>query len=160
MAVLLFCAFPVYADEAPRGNVVPAVVEHGSASYYSDKLQGKSTASGELHDQDELTAASRDLPLGSNAKVTNLKNGKSVNVEITDRGPYAKGRVIDLSKRAANSIGIDKQQGVAPVRVEASANAQPTAELKQQVVAVGVKKRAAQAKRAAKASAAEKSDHP
>ena len=107
-----------------------------------------------------MTAASRDLPLGSNAKVTNLKNGKSVNVEITDRGPYAKGRVIDLSKRAANSIGIDKQQGVAPVRVEASANAQPTAELKQQVVAVGVKKRAAQAKRAAKASAAEKSDHP
>ncbi len=120
-AALLF-AFPVHAFDAARA---PAIVEQGRASYYSDKFQGKPTASGELHDQNALTAASRVLPLGSTATVTNLDNGKSVDVEITDRGPYAKGHVIDLSKRAAVSIGIGRKQGTAPVRVEAVAAAQP-----------------------------------
>ncbi|MHB1205143.1 MAG: septal ring lytic transglycosylase RlpA family protein [Rhodospirillaceae bacterium] len=144
---LLLYALPVHADEAPRADVASAVVEHGGASYYSDKFQGKPTASGELHDQNALTAASRDLPLGSTARVTNLENGKSVEVEITDRGPYARGLVIDLSKRAASTIGINTDRGVAPVRVEASANSQPTAELKQQIVAIGEKRRAARSRR-------------
>jgi rare lipoprotein A len=157
---LLLFACPVHADEAPRAGVAPAVVEHGGASYYSDRFQGRPTASGELHDQNALTAASRDLPLGSTARVTNLENGKSVEVEITDRGPYAKGLVIDLSKRAAHTIGMDMEQGITPVRVEASENAQPTAELKQQVADVGAKKRAAQNRRAAKTPTAQKTGHP
>lgn len=157
---LLLCALPVHADEAPRADVVSAVVEHGGASYYSDKFQGKPTASGELHDQNALTAASRDLPLGSTARVTNLENGKSVEVEITDRGPYAKGVVIDLSKRAARTIGIDTDQGVARVRVEASANDQPTAELKQQVVAIGEKRRATQNRQSSAKTVARARSHP
>ena len=131
-STLMLCASTVQAQEK-----APPVVEHGGASYYADKFQGRTTASGEPHDQNALTAASKDLPLGSTATVTNLKNGKTVDVEITDRGPYAPGRVIDLSKRAATSIGIGAKQGVAPVRVEANAANQPTAELKEKVAKVG-----------------------
>ena len=142
LGAVLFCAVSAQAgDPALAGPA--AVVEHGGASYYSDKFQGRPTASGELHDQNALTAASRDLPLGATATVTNLENGKSVEVEIIDRGPYARGRVIDLSKRAASTIGIGRAQGIAQVRVEASASAQPTPELNEQVAAVGARKRAA-----------------
>ena len=139
LGAAFFCAVSAQADDpAPA-----AVVEHGGASYYSDKFQGRPTASGEPHDQNALTAASRDLPLGATAIVTNLENGKSVEVEIIDRGPYTRGRVIDLSKRAANTIGIGRAQGIAQVRVEASASAQSTPELNEQVAAVGARKRAA-----------------
>ena len=149
----MLCAFPAAAGDAPRGGTPPKVVEHGEASYYSDKFQGKPTASGELHDQNALTAASKDLPLGATATVTNLENGKTVEVEITDRGPFAPGRVIDLSKRAAGSIGIGKKEGTAPVRVEASAGEQPTPELGGKVAALSVK-RAARAKTVARAKTA------
>lgn len=139
LGALLFFAAPVKADEPARSPTPPTVVEHGEASYYSDKFQGKPTASGVPHDQNALTAASKDLPLGSTATVTNLENGKTVEVEITDRGPFAPGRVVDLSKRAARSIGIDKTQGTAPVRVEASAEDQPTAELQDKVADLSAK---------------------
>lgn len=141
LGAVLLSAYSAHADDAARAGA-PSVVEHGGASYYSDKLQGRPTASGELHDQNALTAASRDLPLGATAIVTNLENGKSVEVEIIDRGPYARGRVIDLSKRAASTIGIDRAQGIAQVRVEARPSAQPTPELNEQVAAVGARKRA------------------
>jgi rare lipoprotein A (peptidoglycan hydrolase) len=91
----------------------------GHASVYHDKFQGHKTATGEVFSQNKLTAASRDLPLGSKATVTNRENGKSVDVEVNDRGPYVDGRVVDLSKTAAKQIGLDKKEGVAPVIVEA-----------------------------------------
>ena len=149
IGITLPLAAPVRAGNDVAASGPPAVVEHGGASYYNDRFQGRPTASGELHDQNAFTAASRDLPLGATATVTNLENGKSVEVEIIDRGPYRRGLVIDLSKRAANSIGIDGAQGVAQVRVEASASTQPTPELNEQVAAIGAKKRAARTAQAA-----------
>jgi rare lipoprotein A len=92
----------------------------GKASVYHDNFQGHKTATGETFSQHKLTAASPDLPLGSKATVTNRENGKSVEVEVNDRGPYVDGRVIDLSKTAAKRIGVDGgKDGVAPVIVEA-----------------------------------------
>ena len=75
-------------------------VEYGKASYYSDDFQGKPTASGELYDRDQLTAAHRTLPFGTFCRVTNMANRKSVIVRINDRGPFVRGRIIDLSYHA------------------------------------------------------------
>ena len=91
----------------------------GEASYYGKHHQGKNTANGEPFNRHALTAAHPTLPLGSEAKVTNLENGKSVQVEINDRGPYTKGRDIDLSQKAAQEIGVTKKEGEAPVKIEA-----------------------------------------
>ena len=110
-----------------------AVEQQGTASFYSSRLQGKKTASGAPMDQGAMTAASRKLPLGAKAKVTNLETGKTADVKINDRGPVRKGRVIDVSKQAANQLGIKKNEGVAPVKVEAQPAEQPTHELKQKV---------------------------
>jgi rare lipoprotein A len=91
----------------------------GVASWYGPGFHGKRTASGERFDQNDLTAAHRQLPLGSEVKVTNLENGRAITVAINDRGPYIKGRVIDLSKAAARRLGI-VEEGVAKVRIEAT----------------------------------------
>src|SRR4051794_1716231 len=99
----------------------PAYVERGEASYYGPGLHGRRMADGRRLDRHRLTAAHRELPLGSRATVTNLANGKQVEVEISDRGPYAKGRVIDLSEAAAARIGLTPEDGTAPVLVVASA---------------------------------------
>jgi rare lipoprotein A len=96
----------------------------GLASYYGRKHRGKKTASGKHFNDHDLTAAHRSLPLDSKAKVTDLKTGKSVDVTITDRGPYKRGRVIDLSQEAAKEIGIDKKDGVDPVKVEPAGGGQ------------------------------------
>jgi rare lipoprotein A (peptidoglycan hydrolase) len=96
----------------------PVVEQVGEASWYGKDFHGKKTASGETFDQHDLTAAHPTLPFGTEATVTNLETGKSVNVEITDRGPYSKGRDIDLSKEAAKEIGM-KKDGVASVKIEA-----------------------------------------
>jgi len=77
----------------------------GKASFYADRYQGRKTASGERFDQHARTAAHRTLPFGTNVKVTNVKNGKSVVVRINDRGPFVEGRVIDLSRSAFAAIG-------------------------------------------------------
>jgi rare lipoprotein A len=90
----------------------------GQASYYADKFQGRKTASGERYDRKARTAAHRTLPFGTKVKVTNVKNGKSVVVRINDRGPFVKGRIIDLSRSAFAAIG-DPRTGVISVRVEA-----------------------------------------
>ena len=90
--------------------------ETGVASYYADKYHGRKTASGERFDMNALTAAHKTLPFGTKVKVTNLENGKSVIVRITDRGPFVKGRVIDLSLAAAKKIDMVKA-GVAKVQL-------------------------------------------
>ena len=89
----------------------------GLASYYGARHHGRKTASGERFDQHALTAAHRSLPFGSRVQVTNLGNGKSVVVRINDRGPYARGRIIDLSQKAAEQLDM-LRDGVARVRVE------------------------------------------
>jgi rare lipoprotein A len=100
------------------GNGQPVVEQVGEASFYGPGFHGKKTAAGETFDQNDLTAAHPTLPLGTNATVTNLETGDSVEVKINDRGPYAKGRDIDLSKGAAEELGMTKD-GVAPVKIEA-----------------------------------------
>ncbi|HSF34420.1 MAG TPA: septal ring lytic transglycosylase RlpA family protein [Candidatus Tectomicrobia bacterium] len=92
--------------------------EKGLASYYSRGFEGKKTASGERFSATEMTAAHRKLPLGTKVMVENLETGDKTEVKINDRGPYAnpRRRIIDLSKAAADSIGL-VEQGVGPVRV-------------------------------------------
>jgi len=89
----------------------------GQASWYGAQHQGKQTASGSIYDQAALTAAHATLPFGSKIKVTNLANGKSVEVEITDRGPFAENRIIDLSQAAAKALDMI-ESGTATVRLE------------------------------------------
>jgi peptidoglycan lytic transglycosylase len=89
----------------------------GYASYYARAHDGLRTASGERYDMDELTAAHRTLPFGTRVRVTNLGNGRHVVVRINDRGPFRKGRVIDVSYAAARKLGL-VHSGVAKVRVE------------------------------------------
>lgn len=86
------------------------------ASWYGPGFQGRRTSSGDIFNRNRLTAASRTLPLGTRVRVTNLHNGRSVVVRINDRGPYVRGRGIDLSERAAERIGVARR-GVARVRV-------------------------------------------
>ncbi|WP_413580601.1 septal ring lytic transglycosylase RlpA family protein [Bdellovibrio sp. HCB288] len=89
----------------------------GKASYYGESHNGNRTASGETFDMDELTAAHRTLPMGSRVKVSSLTSGKSVTVRINDRGPYKKGRIIDVSEAAAKELDMIKK-GVDRVKIE------------------------------------------
>ncbi len=91
--------------------------ESGQASYYADKFQNRKTANGERYKHNLRTAAHKTLPFGSNVRVTNLSNGKSVIVRINDRGPFVRGRVIDLSKSAFASIG-NTSAGLLQVKIE------------------------------------------
>lgn len=93
------------------------LVTTGRASWYGPGFRGRKTASGEIFDDSKFTAAHKTLPLGTIAKVTNLSNGKSVRVEINDRGPYVDGRIIDLSHAAAHALGM-VDRGVAHVEIE------------------------------------------
>jgi rare lipoprotein A len=88
----------------------------GKASYYARHFNGKKTASGERLNPNQLTAASKTLPLGTRVQVTNLENGRIVHVTINDRGPYVRGRVIDLTPRAAEALNMSRQ-GTARVEV-------------------------------------------
>ena len=90
--------------------------QHGLASYYRRSHIGAKTASGAPARDGKFTAASKTLPLGTKAKVTNVETGKSVRVTVTDRGPYKKGRIVDVSPKAADKLGL-KDDGVAPVKV-------------------------------------------
>ncbi len=92
-------------------------IEEGYATYYSDKFHGRRTASGAKYDKDELTCAHKQLPFGTRVRVVNLENKKEVVVVVTDRGPYAPGRIVDLSKAAARKVGL-LQAGVHKVRLE------------------------------------------
>lgn len=99
------------------GRVASGHSESGMASYYGNEFHGRKTANGERFDQGKLTAAHRTMPFGTRVKVTNTQNGKSVVVRINDRGPFAKGRIIDLSSSAFKSIAY-LGAGVVPVRVQ------------------------------------------
>jgi len=107
--VILGCAYaPTYIGRP---------YQEGLASYYGEKFHGRKTASGEVFNMYEMTAAHRTLPFGTYVRVTNLENGRSVVVRINDRGPFAKGRIIDLSYAAAKRLGM-VHSGVAKVRIE------------------------------------------
>jgi rare lipoprotein A len=95
----------------------PVHKEVGEASWYGPGLQGQETANGEIFDQKDMTAAHPSLPMGIKAKVTNLENGKKVEVRINDRGPFVQDRVIDLSSAAAKKLDM-KKDGTAQVKIE------------------------------------------
>jgi rare lipoprotein A len=123
---------PVEPNEALRGNEPvptpeghPAFVETGMASWYGPS--GHRAADGSAYDGTGMTAAHKTLPLGTVARVTNLSNGESVTVRITDRGPFSNGRILDLSESAAKKIDLYRM-GVAQVRIEAFANATASVE--------------------------------
>ncbi len=102
---------PVYRTESGK------TVQYGLASWYGKKFHGRRTANGEFYDMYKISAAHRTLPLGSVVRVTRRDNGKSVTVRINDRGPFIRGRIIDLSYGAARKVDM-VVDGVAPVRVE------------------------------------------
>lgn len=101
----------------PAAN--PYYDEVGMASWYGKQFHGKSTANGERFDMNKLSAAHKTLPMPSFVRVTNLSNGRSLVLRINDRGPFAQGRIIDLSRRAAQLLGFEKK-GVERVRVQAT----------------------------------------
>jgi rare lipoprotein A len=118
VAALASCALVVGAcSHAPRPSGAIESSETGQASYYGDEFEGRRTASGERYELDHLTAAHRTLPFGTRVRVTNLENDKDVEVVINDRGPHKKGRIVDLSRRAAHEIDMIKA-GVARVRLD------------------------------------------
>ena len=93
-----------------------------NASYYADKFNGRKTASGEKFDNNSYTAAHRKFPFGTKLKVTNQASGKSIIVEITDRGPFSRGRELDLTKRGFMEIAKNKGIGVMVVTIEEVVN--------------------------------------
>ena len=95
--------------------------ETGIGSWYGAKFHGRKTANGEIFDMNSISAAHRTLPMPSFVRVTNLDNGRTMNIRINDRGPYAHGRILDLSRRAAQLLGFEKQ-GTARIRVRILAN--------------------------------------
>ena len=99
------------------GGSKSAFSQSGQASYYADKFAGRPTASGTPYRPGKLTAAHNTLPFGTKIKVTNTRTGRSVNVTVNDRGPHVKGRIVDLSKKAARKIGLT-EVGVAPVQLK------------------------------------------
>ncbi|WP_236174394.1 septal ring lytic transglycosylase RlpA family protein [Pseudomonas pseudonitroreducens] len=115
LALLAGCSTTSYdSDSEVSGRGYRA---EGTASYYGKAHHGKRTASGERFNQNALTAAHRTLAFGTRVKVTNLDNGRSVVVRINDRGPYGRGRIIDVSKAAAEQLNM-LRSGTARVRLE------------------------------------------
>lgn len=111
-----FLAALIFSSAANSAFADEVEIQEGVASFYSDRFQGATTASGEPFDQQALTAAHPSLPLGSKVLVTRPDTGQEVEVLINDRGPFVKGRIIDLSKRAARELGMIRR-GVAPVMI-------------------------------------------
>jgi rare lipoprotein A len=103
--------------QAYDDSALEAFVQEGIAAYYATAFHGRRTASGAIYDERDLTAAHRTLPFGTRVRVTHLDNGKEVVVTINDRGPFTKGRVIDVSREAARRLDLIRD-GVARVRLE------------------------------------------
>ena len=122
MIMLLFCAAANYSLFTIHFSLLNAQsVQTGKASYYAKKFTGRRTASGERLHHDSLTCAHRTYPFGTLLKVTNPANGKVVIVRVTDRGPYVKGRIIDLSVRAdlpEFDIGTNEGADTKPIWME------------------------------------------
>lgn len=113
----LLCLLGLAGCAGSQLSEAPGATASGEASYYSDRHQGARTASGERYNKNAMTAAHRTLAFGTRVRVTNLNNQRQTVVRINDRGPFSKGRIIDLSRAAASQIGMI-HSGVAPVRVE------------------------------------------
>ncbi len=121
---MLQCTAPAWAGrpglppeaKAPHHVDRSGKTKKGRASYYARRFTGRKMANGERFDPASNAAASKTLPLGTTARVTNLENGRSAEVEIKDRGPYVAGRTVDVTPKTAEELGI-KEQGVAPVEV-------------------------------------------
>jgi len=111
------CSVPQLSTWHPSARPLGHYRETGTASWYGPGFRGNHTSNGEIYTADEMTAAHPTLPLGTRIVVTNLENGKSVEVRVNDRGPFAKGRILDLSHAAAEEIGL-LDHGTAQVRVE------------------------------------------
>lgn len=133
---------PQAREEAQHLNQLPPVAPHGKgridhsgrkekghASYYAGKFAHKKMANGRKMNPQDNVAASKTLPLGTTAKVTNLENGKSATVKVEDRGPYVDGRVVDVSPKVAQELEM-KKHGVVPVVVKPIAVPQPNGEIK------------------------------
>lgn len=113
LLIILLASCGCLSSAAPRKGRSQV----GMASWYGKKFHGRPTSSGEIFDMYKLTAAHKELPLGTRVRVTNLKNRKSVILKVNDRGPFIKGRIIDLSYGAAKIIEM-VEDGVARVRIE------------------------------------------
>ena len=127
--ILLYIIFTIsltaVAQESPISKYENIKIENlklhtekAHASYYHDKFNGRKTASGKKFDNNKLTAAHKKLAFGTKLKITNVLNKKSVIVEVTDRGPFVKGREIDLSKKAFMDIASNKNSGAINVKIE------------------------------------------
>lgn len=115
ISIFLISSCSVTKDKKERNEY--KFYQKGEASWYGPRFNGKKTASGEIFNMNAFTAAHKKLAFGTKVRVTNLNNNKSVVVRINDRGPYKKGRIIDLSRKAAIQIDLVKE-GVAPVKIE------------------------------------------
>jgi rare lipoprotein A len=147
--IMLAAATPTFADEAPSPKIVaehedkteklaPDLTGHkrvGKASIYAKRFVGHKMADGAPMLPHGNNAASKTLPIGTTAKVTNLETGASAVVKIEDRGPYVKGRIVDLSPSTAQKIGVDAKDGVAKVSVEPIAVPLPNGDVKPGVAA-------------------------
>lgn len=135
LAAALLAAAPAWADtsrtEQPArpGEDTSGRIQRGEASYYHPNLHGRPMANGEPFDSRSNSAASRTLPLGTIALVRNLETGQMATVEIEDRGPYAGGRVLDVSPKTAEALGM-KHDGTAPVEIAPVQVPQPDGTLK------------------------------
>lgn len=107
---------PTQPPQAPATSQ-ERFTQSGKASYYARMHHGQRTANGETHDQNALVAAHRSLPFGTRVRVTNQQNGKQVIVRINDRGPFRRGRIIDVSRAAAAQLDM-LERGVVRVRIE------------------------------------------
>lgn len=105
---------PTPGGEGPAAVLDAREIERGRASWYGEPFHGRRTASGEVFNMNDLTAAHKTLPFGTRVRVRNLITGQEVLVRINDRGPHVRGRVIDLSRAAAERIGL-LNAGVAPI---------------------------------------------
>ena len=125
LVILVLCAIVSGCKRAPADTSAHAVtrvsplkcIQTGIASWYGKNMKGQQTASGDKFNPEELTAASRKLPLGTEVNVINLKNNQNVTVTVNDRGPYSGKRIIDMSVAAAHELGMEKA-GLADVCVQ------------------------------------------
>jgi len=115
---------PDFAEPTIPANAYPLVIQTGMASWYGPPYHNRRGSNGEIYNMHAMTAAHRTFPLGSIVRVTNLKTGKTALVRITDRGPFIKGRILDLSLAAAQKVDVWKA-GVAQVRVELMVSPEP-----------------------------------
>lgn len=111
---LASCGSSQSVSKGPKGG--RGTIQSGLGSYYADKFNGRPTASGTTYRPGQMTAAHNTLPFGTLIRVTNTRNGRSVDVTVTDRGPHTKGYIVDVSRRAAAQLGII-EAGVVPVQV-------------------------------------------